>query len=62
MSTRRRRNAIQMIQVNGVQVQGVLNIRETVFSHLSSHFKVTQVERPGVENMVFLSAFSHGFY
>jgi len=43
MSFRRRRNAIQMIQVNGVQVQGVQNIREAVFSHFSSHFKVTQV-------------------
>ena len=29
-------------------------ISEAVFSHFSSHFKVAQVERPGVENMSFL--------
>jgi len=45
MSSRSRRNAIQLIQVNGAEVQ--------VFSHFSSHFKVVHIERPGMEDMSF---------
>jgi hypothetical protein len=33
MSSRRRHNAIQLLQVNGVQVEGVQKIREAVFHH-----------------------------
>jgi len=38
MSSRRRCNHIQLIQVNRVQVEGVQKIREAVFNHFSSHF------------------------
>ena len=53
MSSRRRRNAIQMLQVNGVQVEGVQNVREAVLHHFSSHYKATNVVRPGVEELRF---------
>lgn len=53
MSSRRRRNAIQTIQVNGVQTDGVEGIREAVFNHFSSHFKKVQVERPRIDNLNF---------
>jgi hypothetical protein len=53
MSSRRRRNAIQMLQVNGVQIEGVQNIRATVFNHFSSHFRHIEVEQPRVDNLCF---------
>jgi len=53
MSSRRRHNAIQLLQVNGVQVEGVENIREAVVHHFSSHYKATNEVRPGVEGLRF---------
>ena len=53
MSSRRRRNAIQLINVNGIPVEGVRNIREVVYTHFSSQFKVVNVERAGVEALEF---------
>jgi hypothetical protein len=38
MSSRRRRNSIPFIFVNGVQIEGVQNVRNAVFSHFSLHF------------------------
>jgi len=53
MSSRRRCNAIQMVQVNGIQVEGVQNVRTTVFDHFSAHFKARCSLRPGVEDLNF---------
>jgi len=38
MSSRRRRNSIPFFFVNGVQIDGVQNVRNAVFSHFSLHF------------------------
>jgi len=53
MSSRRRHNVIQLLQVNGVQVKGVQNVREAVLHHFSSHYKATDVVRPCVEGLRF---------
>jgi hypothetical protein len=53
MSSRRRHNAIQLLQVDGVQLDGVHNIRGVVYNYFSSHFRKTQVVQPGLENMRF---------
>lgn len=52
-STRRRQNAIQMVFVNGMNVEGVQNVRAAVFNHFSSHFKVVTTDRPSVEGLHF---------
>lgn len=57
MSSRRRCNAIQLIQVNNVQVEGVHNIREADLTHFTSHFKVIDVDRPRLEEMDFRKLF-----
>ncbi|MCH83612.1 cysteine-rich receptor-like protein kinase, partial [Trifolium medium] len=53
LSSRRRGNSISSIQVEGVPVEGVAHIRLAVVSHFTSHFKATNVERPGVDNLLF---------
>ncbi|CAJ2645440.1 uncharacterized protein LOC123896129 [Trifolium pratense] len=53
LASRRRRNAISVIQVDGVTLEGVIPIRQTVFSHFESHFKAPNVERPGVDDLQF---------
>ena len=53
MSSRRRHNSIQLLQVDGAQVVGVQNIRSIVFNHFSSHFKRPDEVRPGVDNLNF---------
>ncbi|PNX60241.1 cysteine-rich receptor-like protein kinase, partial [Trifolium pratense] len=53
LASRRRRNAISVIQVDGVTLEGVNPIRQAVFSHFESHFKAPNVERPGVEDLQF---------
>jgi len=53
MSSRRRCNSIQLLHVNGSQIQGVQNVREVVFDHFPSHFRKTTMERPGVESLRF---------
>jgi hypothetical protein len=53
LSARGRRNSIQLINVDGVQVEGVHDIRTAVFNHFSSHFRTIGVERPGVEDLHF---------
>ncbi|MCH85139.1 cysteine-rich receptor-like protein kinase [Trifolium medium] len=47
LASRRRGNAISSIQVDGVNVEGVDPIRQAVFSYFASHFKASNVERPG---------------
>jgi len=53
MSSRRRHNTIQLLQVNGVQVEGVQIVREAVLNHFSSHYKATEGVRPWVEDLRF---------
>jgi hypothetical protein len=53
MCSRRRANAITMINVNGVQVEGVQHIHSVVFTHFAHDFKSPRVERPGVEGLNF---------
>ncbi|PNX64895.1 cysteine-rich receptor-like protein kinase, partial [Trifolium pratense] len=53
LAERRRRNAISVIQVGGVNLEGVTPIRQAVFSHFASHFKNPNMERPGVDNLQF---------
>ena len=42
-----------MLQVNGVQIEGVQNIPAAVFNHFSSHFRHIKMERPRVDNLCF---------
>lgn len=53
MSARRRHNYIQLLQVNDVRVGGVQDVREAVFNQFSSHYKASNLERPGVESLQF---------
>jgi len=53
MSARRRRNNIHMVNVNGVNVEGVQNVRNAVFSHFSTHFCNPNVVRQGMDNLPF---------
>jgi hypothetical protein len=53
MSYRRRQNAINVVSVEGGTVEGVHNIRETVFHHFSSHFKNRGAARPSVDGLNF---------
>jgi exonuclease III len=53
MSNRRRQNAINMVSVEGVSVEGVNNVRAAVFHHFSKHFKSLRASRPGVEDLHF---------
>lgn len=53
MSNRRRHNAIHMVSVDGGGVEGVHDIRTTVFNHFSHHFKSTGAARPAVEGLNF---------
>jgi len=53
MSARRRWNNIHMVNVNGVNVEGVHNVRNAVFNHFSNHFRNLNVVRPGVDNLPF---------
>jgi len=55
MTARRRRNALSSIVVDGVEIEGVQPVRNTVFSHFASHFKAQNVDRPSVENLRFRS-------
>ena len=52
-SNHRSRNNISMVQVDGVSVEGVQNIRTPVFNHFSNHFKNSAAVRPCVETLPF---------
>jgi len=39
--------------VNGVMVEGIDNVRATVFSHFSDHFQPRWVNQPGMDAMQF---------
>ncbi|PNX60849.1 cysteine-rich receptor-like protein kinase, partial [Trifolium pratense] len=53
LAGRRRRNAIFVIQVGGNTVEGLSLIRQAVFTHFADHFRKINVERPGVDNLLF---------
>ncbi|GAU51940.1 hypothetical protein TSUD_417220, partial [Trifolium subterraneum] len=53
LAGRRRRNAISVIQVEEVTLEGVDPIRQAVFSPFASHFKATNMDRPGVGTLQF---------
>lgn len=53
MSTRRRVNNISSLDVGGVQVEGVTNVREAVFNQFSNYFKVPHVMRPRALDLKF---------
>jgi len=61
MSNRRCRNTINLVNVYGVGVEGVQNIRMAVFNHFSSHFKSRGVDRLSVGSIPFRKlSFSEG--
>ena len=53
MSSRRRHNAINVVSVDGVSVEGVHNIRVAVFNHFATHFKAADARRPGIGGLQF---------
>ena len=53
MSNQRRQNAINMVSVDGVSVEGVHNVRAAVFSHFPTHFKSIGAGQSGVEGLHF---------
>jgi len=53
MSLRQQRNSFHMVQVNGVQVEGVQNIRSAVLNHFTTHFQASTDDRPGVQDLNF---------
>ncbi|PNY03932.1 cysteine-rich receptor-like protein kinase [Trifolium pratense] len=48
-----RRNAMSVIHVDGVTIEGVEPIRQAVFSYFESHFKASNVEWSGVDDLQF---------
>jgi len=54
-------NSLGPIMVNGAVVEGVLPVRQAVFSHFSSHFQASQMVRPTVDDLHFRTlSFSEG--
>jgi len=53
MSSRKRRNNIPFFLVDGTVVEGVDNVRNSVFSHFQSHFRSSSLSRPTMGNMEF---------
>ncbi|PNX64513.1 cysteine-rich receptor-like protein kinase, partial [Trifolium pratense] len=45
--------AMSVIQVDGITIEGVEPIRQALFSHFESHFKASNVDRPGVNDLQF---------
>jgi hypothetical protein len=53
LASRRCGNAISIIQADEDTLEGVAPIRQAVFSHFASHFKVVTMERLGIDNLHF---------
>jgi exonuclease III len=53
LAARRRTNALLFIDVDGVRVEGVANVRGAVFNHFRHHYKSLNNSRPSVEDMMF---------
>jgi len=60
MSSKRRHNALSSVLVEGVEIEGVHNVRQVVFSHFSSHFQAQYVDRPSVANLSLRLSVSEG--
>jgi hypothetical protein len=57
MSNQQRCNTVNLVNVNGINIEVVQNIRTTVYDHFSRHFKVVGAARPGVEGLSFRKIF-----
>ena len=55
MSSRRRRNAIRYVLVDGVLIEGVESVQNAIFTHFPQHFRAQNMERPSVSNLHFCS-------
>jgi hypothetical protein len=53
MSSRRRVNNISMLDMGGITVEGVDNVRSAVFNHFSDHFKSPMRVRPRATDLNF---------
>jgi hypothetical protein len=53
LASRRRRNSLSSIMVNGTVVEGVQPVRQAVFKHFWNHFISPRVVRPSVGNLQF---------
>ena len=55
MSSRKRSNSIISLTADGVQIEGVDQVRQTVFQHLRDHFLRCPHGRPDIGGLVFKS-------
>jgi hypothetical protein len=53
LKSRRRRNALSSILVDGVRVEAVQPVRQAVYAHFSSHFRAVNTDRPRVAGLQF---------
>lgn len=53
MSSHRRSNALISLSVDGVSIEGVSEVRHTVYQHFRDHFKRTSNQRPDIGGLVF---------
>ncbi|GAU19761.1 hypothetical protein TSUD_78870 [Trifolium subterraneum] len=53
LASRRRQNALSVIMVDSVRMEGVQPIRQAVFNHFSSHFRVGNMDWPTMEDLQF---------
>ena len=55
MSSRRCSNALVSLTMDGVSIEGVSEVRHTVYQHFRNHFKRTSNVRPDIGGLVFTS-------
>ncbi|XP_024626681.1 uncharacterized protein [Medicago truncatula] len=55
MASRKRVNSIISVLVDGVSIEGVEPVRQTVFQHFQNHFKRNTQVRPDIGGLVFKS-------
>jgi len=55
MSFRRRSNSIISLLADGVNIEGVEPVRQTIFQHFYNHFKRIPQVRPDIGGLVFKS-------
>jgi len=53
LASRRRRNSLCSIVVDGVLVEGVQPVRNVVCSHFANHFRAQRAARPGIGHLQF---------
>jgi len=52
MSSRKRSNALISLNVNGVSIEGVIEVRNTVFQHFKNYFQRSSLFRPNIGRLV----------